>query len=120
MMILAWHRGSRNPYAVLYYTALPAKGEGEPDSRNRILQHHELTRSEEFETDMLPNGVSRLDYLAEKFPYIPPTIVDKPVDTRDLADMLAPAIDVAVDAYRRRVRSQDGQSAHIDKEWNKS
>lgn len=121
MMLFVWQRATvGKPYPALWYTAIPAKGEGEPDSRNRVLQSHLLTEAEQNELDRLPNGVARLDYLAAKYPFHtknePEKEVAEPVDSTNFIDRFAPAIDAAVDAYRHKQRRNDGQTAHIDRE----
>ena len=118
MMILAWTRSLSGVYPVLWYTELPSKGEGEPDSLNKILQHHTLTEEQERELDRMADGVSRVDAAAKTYPYIPKETADVPVDNIDLAVMLAPAIDAAVDRFKSRQRKLDGQYAHMDENWN--
>lgn len=76
-MVLAWHaKGVGNPYPVLWYTQLPTKGEGDPSARASIVQSHTLSDADQNELDALPDGVSRLDYVAKKFPYVDPDPVD--------------------------------------------
>lgn len=117
MMVLAWTKTlSGKVYPTLWYTSLPAKGEGEPGTLASIVQSHTLTEEQERELDRMPDGVSRLDAVAKTFPYIPKEQDEPTVDTRDAADILAPAIDAAVDRYRQRMRKHDGQSAQIDRE----
>lgn len=116
MMILAWTRSLSGVYPVLWYTALPAKGEGEPDSLNKIVQSHILTEEQERELDRMADGVSRIDALAKTFPYKPPEQGETTVDTPPTLGEVYRAIDGAVDAYRLRMRNHDGQSAQIDRE----
>lgn len=124
MMVFAWHRASvGNPYPVLWYTAIPAKGEGEPDARNRVLQSHLLSEAEQDELDALSNGVARLDYLAAKYPYhAPQEAAQEPeiaLDTAKAEAIALTAIDDAVVRYRTKQRANDGQTAHIDRErWH--
>lgn len=78
MMVLAWHRkGVGNPYPCLWYINLPTKGEGDPAAKAMIVQSHTLTEAEQAELDALPDGVSRVDYAAKKYPYVDPDPVDK-------------------------------------------
>ncbi len=116
MMTLAWHRSPRGPFPVLHYVAIPAKGEGEPDTRNRVVQSNVLTEAQEQELDALPDGVSRLDKAAQFYPYKPTETVTEPLDTVFTMGELLGAINGAVDDYRRRMRAFDGQTAQIDKE----
>lgn len=116
MMILAWHRSSRAPFPVLHYVQIPAKGEGEPDTRNRIVQQDTLTEDQEKELDALPDGVSRLDRAAQFYPYRSQQTAAETVDTVFTMGEMLGAIDGAVDNYRRRMRAFDGQTAQIDKE----
>jgi hypothetical protein len=116
MMLLAWHRGSRGPYPVLHYVAIAAKGEGEPDTRNRIVQSNVLTEDQEKALDAMPDGVSRVDAAAKFYPYIPPYGVDEALDSPPTIGEVYGAIDGAVSDYRRRMRRFDGQTAQIDKE----
>lgn len=116
MMILAWVRSMSGVYPVLYYTQLPTKGEGEPDSLNRILQHHTLTPEQEAELDRMPDGVSRVDAAAKTFPYNSTDTTTDPVDTVLTMREVLGAVDDAVYAYRQRMRKYDGQTAQIDKE----
>lgn len=116
MMILAWHRSPQGPFPVLHYVSLPAKGEGDPDTRNRVVQSNRLTDDQEQALDALPDGVSRLDTAAKFYPYIPQQIAEGPLDSPPTLREVYGAIDGAVDAYRRRMRAFDGQTAQIDKE----
>lgn len=116
MMVLAWHRSNGKPYAVLHYVALPAKGEGDPDTLNRVLQSNRLTDAQEKELDALPDGVSRLDAAAKLYPYKPKDDANEPLDTAPSLGEVYGAINGAVDDYRRRMRAFDGQTAQIDKE----
>lgn len=119
MMVLAWHRSNGSPYPVLHYVALPAKGEGDPDTRNRVMQSTVLTALDERFLDQMPDGVSRLDAAAKLYPYVPQKVDDTPLDAVDKGPTLGEvfsAIDGAVDAYRHRMRAFDGQTAQIDKE----
>lgn len=116
MMVFAWTRSMSGVYPTLWYTAPPARGEGEPDSLRRIVQSHLLTEEQERELDRMPDGVSRIDTLAKTFPYNVQEQSEPTVDTVPLLDMLNPAIDAAVDAYRQRMRKHDGQSVQIDRE----
>lgn len=116
MMLLAWHRGNRGPYPVLHYVAIAAKGEGEPDTRNRVVQSDMLTEDQERALDALPDGVSRLDAAAKLYPYIPKKTDDGALDSPITVGEVYGAIDGAVSDYRRRMRAFDGQTAQIDKE----
>jgi ABC-type cobalamin transport system ATPase subunit len=119
MMILAWHRTLSGVMPVLHYVQLSAKGEGDPGTQVRILQHNRLTDEQERELDRMPDGVSRVDAAAKTFPFKPKIEAVEAVDTGSPMDMLNLAIDTAVDDYRRRMRAKDGQTAHIDRDWNK-
>lgn len=116
MMVLAWHRSNGKPYAVLHYVALPARGEGEPGTLNRVLQSNKLTDEQEKELDALPDGVSRLDAAANFYPYIPKDDADGTLDSVPTLGEVYRAIDGAVDVYRHRMRAFDGQTAQVDKE----
>jgi hypothetical protein len=117
-MYLVWSKsftGKVSPQ--LWYVALPIKGEGEPDTRNRVVQSHQIPDALMPTLDALPDGVARLDYLASIYPYKEPITADTALDTPlMLSEVTGAHIDGAVDAYRQRMRALDGQSAQIDKE----
>jgi hypothetical protein len=76
MMVLAWTRSMGGVYPVLWFTALPAKGEGDPGTLNRIAQSDRLTPDQEAIIDSLPGDVSKTDTAANFYPYRDPDPVD--------------------------------------------
>lgn len=116
MMLLVWTKSLTGVYPVLWFSPLPTKGEGEPDSLNKIVQHDRLTAEQETAIDSLPAGLSKVDKAVEFYPLRSTKNSDEAVDSLLTLSEIWGAIDVAVDDYRRRMRKHDGQTAQIDRE----
>lgn len=118
MMLLVWTKTlTGRVYPTLWYSALPAKGEGEPGTLASVVSSHKLTKEQEKAIDALPAGVSHTDAAAAFYPLqLNADEADKAVDSPPTMREVFMAIDGAVANYRHRMRAFDGQSAQIDKE----